>query len=228
MKNIIILTTKNIIMISIFIIDNHTLFREGLKEILKSLASVHIAGDSNKQDALPQKIWEARAEVVILGQMEIDNEAINLCDELTSEPYNLKVLIIGENKRHQNFIKLLNAGALGFVPKNASVEILKNSVEKVANGYHSFPKESAEALIPLIKRNKSTKIIKKQLSEREEEIVRYIAEGLRNKQIAELLNISHRTVEVHKAHIFKKLNTSNIADIIKFAMENNIYNLNNI
>lgn len=213
-------------MISIYIIENHTLCREGLKEVLKTYSSVHIAGDSKREDALAKHIKETRADMVILGQMEVDNDSIRLCEELSSEPYNFKILVLGENERHQNFIKLLNAGVLGFVSKNGSLDGLKNAIEKVSTGNYCFPKESAEILIPLIKKNKTVKNKGKKLSKRETEIVRYIAEGFRNKQIAIMLNLSPRTVEVHKSHIFKKLNTTNIADIIKYAMENNIYNLN--
>jgi len=211
-------------MISVFILDDHTLFREGLKGLLKTYDSIHIAGDCGKANASPEQIETCRPDMVLIGQRKDDAKAFELSAVLSSSPYYYRILVVGESSRSQNMFNLFNAGVLGYVSKDAPIEILIRSIVRVSSGEYSFPQEASDILMPLIQKSKQKGKKKgtSELSVREKEILCFMAEGFRNKQIAERLKISPRTVEVHKAHIFKKLNTSNIADIIRYAIDNNI------
>ena len=158
----------------------------------------------------------------MLVQNKEDSITLKICKELSLTPFHYKILIIGDSERNQNIINLFNAGASGFVSKNASVEELFKAITSVLKGKHNFSQKIAKIMSTATHKQKTYKT---ELSAKEIEIVACMIEGMHNKQIAEKLNISYRTVEVHKSHIFNKLHTSNIADIIKYALQNGLYKL---
>ena len=215
-------------MISVYIIDDYKLHREAIKELLKFYEKIYVAGDCNlRNNNLLQDLKTSAFDIIIIGQQKENTKVIELCEFLSSRPYCYNIIVISESEREQNIVNLINAGAKGFVYKNAYPDELVDTIYKVAAGNFSFPKGISNLVIPIIhtKKLNPKKKLKVSLSSREKEIVCLMVNGKRNRQIAEMLSISKRTVEIHKSHIYRKLNTSNIADIIKYAINNNLCNI---
>ena len=209
--------------IKVLLTDDHQIIIDGLKSLLKDSEEIKVAGEANNgREAL--RILDLIDIDVIL--MDIDMPILNGIDtlkEIRRLGSEVKVIILSMHNEAGMIKSLMNIGANGYLLKSSSQDELINAIRKVAGGHQYFSTEVTLSL--LNKTQNSFQDSNPQielLTDRETEIIQLIAEGFSNKEIGNKLFISHRTVDTHRTNIMKKLNVSNIAGLISYAIKNGI------
>lgn len=211
--------------ITILIADDHSLMRQGLKQIIELENDMHvIAQATNGQEAIVFA-KQMKPDVILMDiNMPVLNglEAIKELKE-ASIPSKIIVLTIHEDREY--LFKTLQMGAEGYVLKDAEASILITAIRSVFNGQNYIQPNMTRELVKeftRISKHEKTKSEENPLTEREIEVIELIAEGLLNKQIAKKLFISEKTVKNHVSNIFKKLNVSDRTQAAIYALKHNI------
>jgi len=211
-------------MIKIAIVEDHRLFREGLKSLLSDYEDFKIIAEfSNGQDYI-DNIFNLPIDVVLMDiEMPIMNgiEATRLSKIKKPEIHIIALSMFSDQKYYYEMIK---SGISGFVLKEASPEELEKAIRDVSNGLGFFsPKLLQQAIINMPEIEKKRKAIDKlHLTEREIEIIDLVCQGYNNNKIAEKLFLSPKTIESHKTNLLAKTGTKNSAELIIFAIKNEL------
>jgi two-component system response regulator NreC len=207
----------------VLLVDDHQIIIDGLKSLLKDSEEIVVAGEANNGSRALQILDMLEIDVVL---MDIDMPVMNGIDtlkEIRRCGSEVKVIILSMHNEAGMIKSLMNIGANGYLLKSSSQEEVINAIRKVAVGPQYF---STEVTLSLLNKTQSSSTDSNPqielLTDRETEIVQLIAEGFSNKEIGNKLFISHRTVDTHRTNIMKKLNVSNIAGLISYAIKNGI------
>ncbi len=209
--------------IKVLLVDDHQIIIDGLKSLLKNSDEIFVACEANNgREAL--RILDLLELDVVL--MDIDMPVMNGIDtlkEIRKQGSDVKVIILSMHNEAGMIKSMMNIGANGYLLKSSSQDELINAIRKVAGGHQYF---STEVTLSLLNKNQNSFQDSNPqielLTDRETEIIQLIAEGFSNKEIGNKLFISHRTVDTHRTNIMKKLNVSNIAGLISYAIKNGI------
>lgn len=205
----------------ILLVDDHQLVIDGLRGFIDDLNTVEVIGEANNgQDAI--SYTSVLSPDLIL--MDVDMpvlSGIQATQEIKKVHSDVKIIIISMHNEKGLIKKLISFGADGYLLKNSPKNEVLDAIKLVLNGGKYFSEDVLQSLESNQKSSQNDSVYN-QLTEREIEIIRLIAEGLTNKQIGEKLFISHRTVDTHRTNLMKKLDTSNVAGLIRFAFKNNI------
>lgn len=210
--------------ITILIADDHKIFRQGLTELLNKEQNMMVIGDAGEGKDVIEFLRLQKVDVVL---MDIDmGEGETSGIELTSEIIKLypetKVLALSMHGDKNYIVKMLEAGATGYILKNAGKEEMINAIQTVANGNTYFSSlVSAKLLEQIINPTNSKKSKPKgtPLTDREIEVLKLIADEYSNPEIAEKLFISVRTVDTHRRNLLDKLGVKNTAGLVKYAFQ---------
>lgn len=212
--------------IRILITDDHQLFRDGIANLLAASPQIEIVAQAENGHEAIEKAKRLKPDILI---MDLSLPVINGVDAtriLHKELPETKVLILSMHAE-KNYIKeALEAGAFGYLFKDCTYDQLIEAINTVYHGKKYLSDKITEVLIQDYL-NKDEEIQEKspELSERESEILKLIAEGKSTCEIADLLFISVKTVGTHKQHILEKLNLKSTADLIKYAIKKGIVGL---
>jgi two-component system response regulator NreC len=208
--------------IKVLLVDDHQIILDGLKSLLSNSGKIIVAGEANNgREAI--RILELISIDVIL--MDIDMPILNGIDtlkEIVKRGLSVRVIILSMHQEAGMIKSLMNIGAHGYLLKSSSQEEVTNAICKVAGGQSYFSPEVTMSLLNKPQNNLHFNQQTELLTDRETEIVRLIAEGFSNKEIGSKLFISHRTVDTHRTNLMKKLDVSNIAGLISYAIKNGI------
>ena len=194
----------------IYLVDDHKLFREGLKLLLSTQDFVrHIYEASN-----------GREFVENLSEMN----GIDATIEAMKMKPNLKIIVLSMYGDEQYYYKMIDAGAKGFLLKNSGIDKVVTAIQKVAEGESFFSEELLVNILNNMRDNKSEtpETVDNDISERELEILYHVCKGLSNQEIADELFISKRTVDKHRANLLSKTGCRNTAALVMYAIKNNI------
>ena len=204
--------------IKVLLVDDHQIIIDGLKSLLKNSEEIVVVAEANNgREALP--ILDLLELDVVL--MDIDMPVMNGIDtlkEIRKQGLAVKVIILSMRNEAGMIKSLINICADGYLLKSSSQDEVINAIRKVAGGQQYFSTEVTLSLLKPNQNNHQSEI----LTDRETEIIKLIAEGFSNKEIGDKLFISHRTVDTHRTNLMKKLNVSNIAGLISYAIKNGI------
>lgn len=212
--------------IKILIADDHQLFREGLVTLLSDDPNMDVIGQAEDGKQAVEQAKKLNPDVLIMDiGMPIIN-GIEATGILKKELPDLKVIGLTMHAE-KNFIKgLLEAGAYGYLFKNCAYDELILAINTVNNGNKHLSNEITDVLIhEYIGKQNDAEVIDPILSEREQEVLKLIADGKTSSEIAELLFVSVKTVGTHKQHIYEKLEINSTADLVKYAIKKGIISL---
>jgi DNA-binding NarL/FixJ family response regulator len=206
--------------LNLLIVDDHKLFREGLKLLLASLDEVGEIREAADGEIFLQMIKTYHPDLVL---MDIEMPKVNGIEATTAalEQYpELKIMALSMFGDEEYFQKMIDAGVCGFLLKNSDFSEVKKAISNVVQGNNYF---TEEILYKLVNRFKSRTPVPEpslSLSDREQEVLLLICKGLSNQEIAEQLFISKRTVDHHRASLLTKTNTRNAASLVIYAIKN--------
>ena len=206
--------------IKIIIVDDHELFRNGLKELLKKYDDVNIISLVKDGNELFSELRKHEDIDIVLLDITMPNmdgfEVLNLLKELNS---NVKPIVISMHDEGNYIAKCAKNGAYSYLLKNTDQEELIRTIRIVSKEKKYFSPQIAEKMINYMSDQSISENI---LSKKEKEILDLIAKGLTTKEVAKKLFVSSRTIETHRANIIKKLEVKNTAELIKKATEINL------
>src|SRR4030042_1208651 len=214
-------------MIEIGIFDEHKIVQEGISSLLKDVNDIHIAVKADEKNRLVESLKETAVHILILNIHTLSTFYQNLITQLTIAFPGVKILVLSLHNEEEFILKTIKAGARGFLARDTDRNELIEAIYTIRNGYDFYSKSITHLLLnKYISNLKSKEGLSsdglKNLSSRETEVLKMWGKSYSNKEIAEKLFISVRTVESHKNHIMQKLNLKTIVDLVRFAIKNNL------
>ena len=204
----------------IVLADDHVLIRQGLKKLIEENVELEVIGEAGLEllDVLEKTV----PDLIILDISMPHLRGIEVINEAKRLYPGIKILMITMHKSEQYFLCAMSAGADGYLLKEDSDTELLHAIDIVMNGeIYISPHLAEEFSDEVIRAYREKGVFPcETLTNRQIEVLKLVAEGLTSKEIAELLSISIRTVEHHRANLLKKLNLKNTADLIKHAIQN--------
>ncbi|MEI6823481.1 MAG: response regulator transcription factor [Bacteroidota bacterium] len=212
--------------IKIVLVDDHDIVRDGLKVLLMNLPDIEVIGEVATGANLFDLLLVKKPDIILMDIMLPKISGITLTEKLSREHPEIKVIILTANVDDDTIINSFKAGALGYLTKNIHREELIEAIKVVNEGNEYLANSISKVVLNNYKRaNESTSCEIHEMTKREVEIIRLFAQGLSYKEIADKLNISVRTVEAHKNHIFGKLQFHSIVDLVIYAIKHEIINI---
>lgn len=208
-------------MLNILIVDSHPIVRTGLDLFLNSKPDFNVVGTLNSGIEIFEFVRSNDVDIII---SEIDLPELNGITALRAikkENKDVRVLIFSHQPEEIYAVSTIKAGASGYLSKSASVEEIETAVRKVNAGELSLSEKMDKHLHYEDTRKSRSRLFKK-LSTREVEVLKLLSIGRKNKEIAQELDINEKTVSTYKARLFKKLNVTNIVDLIHQAQHHNL------
>ena len=211
--------------IKIMIVDDHQVVVEGLKTILKDIPEFKIVATASSGNEALGLAKKNSPDVVLMDISMPELNGIETTSRMHSENPGVKVIALTMHNDKGMINKMLMAGASGYVLKNTSQKELIEAIKKVSGGGKYF---SSDITLTLIEKNSSHVIPvkdsmgKTELSDREIEVIKLIAQGYSSREIGEKLFISPRTADKHRTNVIQKLQVKNIADLVHYCMKNNL------
>ena len=205
---------------NVVLADDHLMFREGMKKIIKEIGDLKIIGEASDGHELLSLMKKLSPNMVILDISMPNSRRIEATREIKTIHHEIKVVILTMHNNMDYLRHAIAAGAEGYVLKQDAGTELLSAIETVrGGGVYISPTFSVGLTDVFVKKCRGHEMLPfESLTTRQREVIKFIAEGKTNKEIAELLFISTRTVEKHRAKIMEKLNLNATADLIKYAI----------
>ncbi len=211
--------------IKVFLVDDHKLFRNGLSILMENEKNILVTGEAENGRQFLEYIEQKQPDIVL---MDIEMPVMDgfqatkmVCDKYPG----LKVICLTMFGEEHYYLKMIEAGAKGFILKNSDIDEVIKAIKTVYNGGTYFSQEILYNVVKNIQDVRKDSRSTIHLSSRENEILELICRGFSNTEIAEELHISKRTVEKHRANILDKTQTHNTASLVMYAVENKLIKL---
>ena len=205
----------------ILIADDHDLIRRGVRTLIEQRPNWQVVAEATTGREALQLARDTVPDIAIIDYSLPELNGRDLTVELHRLLPRLEILIYTMHDREDMILDVLHAGARGFVLKSDSEQDLLSAVDALAVHRPFFSGSISETLLTQYLRSRPQPT-SSTLTHREREVVQLIAEGKINKQVAQLLNISIKTVETHRATAMQKLNVRTTAELVRYAVRNNI------
>lgn len=209
-------------MIKVLIADNHPVVRLGIKKVLESSSDIEIIADVSTTEELFNTLKSITPDVVILEMDIPEINGIATLRKMKQDFPDIKTLMYSGQSEDVYALSTIRAGAYGYLSKTADLEYIISAVRKVSEGNMFITNELAQRLAFDESTQKPRRFFRK-LSSREVEVLKLLASGKRNKEVAEELNLNEKTVSTYKARLMKKLNVDNLVDLLQQAKALELY-----
>jgi two-component system invasion response regulator UvrY len=207
-------------MIRILLVDDHELVREGIRHLLEEAKDMQVVGQAANGSEGLKECKRARPDVVLLDISMPVMDGLDTCKQLKAQFPEVKILILTVHPEDQYAMRLLNAGALGYLTKRVSALELQEAVRTVAGGHLSLPEASKSVIMEQLFHRKGDLL--EALADREIQVFNLLVQGKKLREIAKDLSISLKTVENYRYRILTKLNLNRTVDLVAFAYRHNL------
>jgi DNA-binding NarL/FixJ family response regulator len=205
----------------VFLVDDHKLFREGLKLLLHNLDCVSEVYEAPGGLEFLQSLEELKPDIVFMDIEMPELDGIQTTEKALSQFPDLKIIALSMYGDEAYYSRMIEAGVKGFLFKDSEIQEVEKAIVQVGSGKSYF---SQDIMVNILQNSSKKKTIPKtyDLSDREKEVLFHICKGLSNIEIANVLNLSKRTVDKHRENILLKTNSNNTASLVIFAIKNGI------
>jgi len=213
--------------ITIYIVDDHKVFRDGVASLVKYEEDMEVIGSTGTVREFMSEIESVQPDVILMDISIGDDDGTVATKWIKEKNPTTKVLILSMHNDDKHIKKVLEAGANGYLLKDAGTKEMMQAIRLVAAGSSFYSQKISDAMVKqLLKGNAPQKETKnKKLTPRELEILKLIAEEKSNQEIADSLFISIRTVDTHRRNLLEKIQVKNTAGLVKYALKNGIAEL---
>lgn len=211
--------------IRVMITDDHSLIREGLKQLLEFDGSIEVVGEASNGVECLEKLEKCNPEVLLLDINMPEKNGIDVLKQMKVDDSKVRVLILTVHNEMDYLMKAVDIGVDGYILKDSESAELKKAIKAVRDGENYIQPSLIPALNSQLLNRDTDKDKISLLTNRELEVLVQVANGMFNKEIATNLNISERTVKNHISNIFKKIDVSDRTQAAVFAIKNNIIKL---
>jgi len=212
--------------INVMIADDHSMVREGIKQLLELDGDISVVAEASNGKECIELLDEKRTDVLLLDINMPYMNGLQVLQYLREKDIKIKVLILTIHNEVEYLVKAVEIGVDGYVLKDSNSSVLKKAIYSVYNGETFIEAELAPLMkIKLEEKNINNNNVISTLTKREIEVLKLLAEGLFNKEIAFTLAISEKTVKNHVSNIFKKINVSDRTQAAVFAIRHNLVDI---
>jgi len=208
---------------TILIVDDHPLFREGLKSVISRDKKYEVIGEAGRGREGYKLVEKLKPDIVLIDISLPDMNGIDLVSKIKKTYPEIRIMIVSMHSKIDYIAESFKAGAIGYLVKESAAMTLLKGLDAISqNEYFLDSSVSKEVIKRLVETDSIKKIndpLYNSLTPREQEVLRLLAEGYSNKEIAEILCISPKTVENHRTNIMKKLNLHSFIDLVKYAVK---------
>jgi two-component system, NarL family, response regulator NreC len=209
----------------LLLVDDHAVVRSGLRMLLSSESDVEIVGEASTAKQALEAAGTVRPDVILMDIGLPDMSGIDATREIKKRFPDISIVALTIHEDEEYFFKMLDAGASGYVPKRAAPDELLTAIRAAAAGQVYLYPSLAKLLVRDYLSQEHPAEEKANLdglTDREHEVLTYLAEGSNNEQIAAELVISPKTVERHRENIMRKLNMHSRAELVRYAIRKGI------
>lgn len=210
--------------IRLLLVDDHAVVRSGLKMLLENERDVEIVGEASSATEAIESVTRLKPNVILMDIGLPDLSGIDATREIKRRANEVSVVALTIHEDEEYFFKMLEAGASGYVPKRAAPEELLTAIRAAATGQVYLYPSLAKLLVRdfLDGGRAAGEQTSSDLTDREQEVLTYLAEGANNSEIADSLVISPKTVARHRENIMRKLNLHSRAELVRYAIRKGI------
>src|SRR5438093_2700262 len=208
--------------ISVVLADDHAMVREALAQILQESGCLRIVGQAANGPETLDTVAKTRPDVLVLDYSMPNLDTPSAIETLLRRSPNLKIVILTVHENIHYAVKVLESGAHGYVVKSAAVEELVDAIKAVSQGEVYISQKVSQRVIQHLRQPKKDRVGLESLSQREFELLRLLGAGMSLKECAKHLNISTSSAATYRTRLMEKLNLHTTAEIIRFALENDI------
>lgn len=208
-------------MTRIVIADDHVLVRRGLAELLREMDDFRVVGEAASGDELLRIVREERVDVVVMDMNMPGPSGLDLVKSIRAEFPKLPLLVLSAHPEDQYAVRVVRAGAMGYLTKESAEADLVEAVRRVASGKRYLTQNLAASLLDALDVDPDEDP-HAALSDREYQVLRLIASGMTVGGIAEHLSLSVKTVSTYRSRLLQKMGMSNNAEITRYALENGL------
>jgi DNA-binding NarL/FixJ family response regulator len=212
-------------MIKVGVFSHHKLISEGIQSLLNDLSEIEVIRVCNEKEDLFQILAKIEIHVLLIHVDDLNTPMLNFLTQINSRFAKIKILILSSNEDENTVLRSIKTGAKGFLAKDTTRNDLLEAIYTLRNGFDYYSPSITNIILNkyiLQFKDDEDNINGKNLSSREIEILKLWGNSFTNKEIADKLFISMRTVESHKNHIMQKLNLKTTIDLVKYAIRNNL------
>ena len=209
-------------MIKVLLADDHGIVRAGLRRIVEDSADMEVVAEAaDGKEAIRQARKQA-PDVVVVDISMPGMDGLEVISQLRVYNPQLPIIVLTMHEEEQYVVRAIEAGAMGYITKRSAPEQLVEAIRKVHAGGRYLTDEAAELLALCVARGSQARFPLDTLSMRELQVLRRLALGRTNREIAESYHISIKTVDTYRSRLLKKLNLRNNAELARFAMQNRL------
>lgn len=204
----------------VIIVEDHAIFREGLKRIITELDDLELIGEAPNGEVFLEMLKKSTPDLVIMDIQMPVMDGIEATEKALILKPSLRILVLSMFGEEEYVYSMVDKGIYGFILKTSDVSDFKKAIRKVSEGQQYYSEEIMQILVKKVRGFDTVdKVI---LSEKETEVLRLLCKGLSNNEIADKLFISVRTVEGYRNKLLQKTNSSNVLNLVIFALKNKL------
>lgn len=211
--------------IEVLLADDHTIIRQGLKQILSDVEDISVEGEAANGNEVLLRVRERNWGVVVLDISMPGRNGLDLIKILKDEKPELQILILSMHHEEQYAVRALHAGASGYLTKESDSDVVISAIRRVASGGVHVSNKVAELMVRDI-RPANKPLPHNQLSDREYQVFNMLVSGLGLSEIGCRLSLSVKTISTHKTHILEKMSLANTGDLIRYAIAHQLAEAN--
>ena len=209
-------------MIKVLLADDHSIVRAGLRRIVEESGDMQVIAEAADGREAIEKVHKTSPDVAIIDISMPGLDGLEVISQLKLYYPDLPLLILTMHEEGQYVVRAIEAGAMGYITKQSAPEQLVKAIRKVFSGHRYLTDEGAEALALSVAKGVRGQSPLDSLSMRELQVLRRLAMGHTNREIAKAYSISIKTVDTYRFRLLKKLNLRNNAELSRFAIQNNL------
>ena len=209
-------------MIKVLLADDHAIVRAGLRRLVEESGDMEVVAEASDGQEAIRQIRERQPDVAVIDLSMPHIDRLEVISRIHPEFPNMAIIVLTMHAENQYIVRAIEAGALGYITKQSAPEQLVNAIRKVAQGARYLTNDAAESLALRFSKGRHGGSELDDLSTRELQVLRRLALGNTNREIAEAYNISIKTVDTYRFRLLKKLNLRNNAELSRFAIQNGI------
>ena len=209
-------------MIRVLLADDHSIVRAGLRRLIEESGDIEVVAEAADGREAIAKIRQLKPDVAVIDLSMPEIDGLEVISRLHPEFPAMPIIVLTMHTENQYVVRAIEAGAKGYVTKKSAPEQLVQAIYKVHAGSLSLTEDAAESLALRVARGNQTQSALDTLSTRELQVLRRLALGHTNREIASTYNISIKTVDTYRFRLLKKLNLRNNADLSRFAIQNGL------
>ena len=209
-------------MIKVLLADDHSIVLAGLRRLVEESADMEVVAEAADGREAIQKIRQLQPDVAVIDLSMPEIDGLEVINQIHPEYPDLPIIVLTMHAENQYVVRAIEAGAMGYITKQSAPEHLVKAILKVYGGSRYLTEDAAESLVLRVAKGSRNQSPLDSLSTRELQVLRRLALGHTNREIASAYNISIKTIDTYRFRLLKKLNLRNNAELSRFAIQNGL------